>query len=79
MTLSRQPQLQPKSKMKPFSVFIIRQEKPIDGTNGHHVMPFDTQGDAIDYAKCEMENGYERAIVIQWTRKGQRRIATLTA
>ena len=65
--------------MKPFSVFIIRQENPTDRTNGHHVMAFENKADAIGYAESEMAKGYERAIVIQWTRKGQRRIATLTA
>ena len=65
--------------MKPFSVIITRQSSPTDGTNGWHGADFDSRREAMAYAAAELANGYERAIVIQWTRKGQRRIATLTA
>jgi hypothetical protein len=65
--------------MKPFSVIITRQETPTDGTNGGHGADFATRREAMAYAASEMAKGYERAAVILFTVRGQRRLATLTA
>lgn len=65
--------------MKPFTVIITRQSAPTDGSCGWHGEGFATKREAMTYAASEIAKGYESAAVIQYTRKGQRRIATLPA
>ncbi len=63
----------------PFTVIVTRQSNPTDGTNGWHGKDFRTRDAAISYALLQTLEGCERAVVIQHTVIGQRRIATFKA